>query len=118
MKDVVVIVLCFGGVLFSLTAAVGLLRMPDLYNRIQCSTQLVTFGAVPILIAITVFEGPVSSYGSRALIVAALLAILAPATSHAVGRAAYLNKVPLWSGSVRDEPRDVPQSEPPDEPGH
>lgn len=106
MKDVFVIILCCWGVLFSLTAAVGLLRMPDLYNRIQCSTQLVTFGALPILIAITVYEGPISPYGSRALIVAALLLILAPATSHALGRSAYLNKVPLWSGSVRDEPRE------------
>lgn len=105
MKDIVVIVLCCIGVAFSLTAAVGLLRMPDVYSRIQCSTQLVTFGAVPILIAITVFEGPISQYGTRALIVAALLLTLAPATSHALGRAAYLNKVPMWSGSVRDEPR-------------
>lgn len=106
MKDVIVVILCCVGVLFSLTAAVGLLRMPDVYSRIQCSTQLVTFGAVPVLIAITIFAGPVSPYGSRALIVAALLLILAPATSHALGRSAYLNKVPLWSGSVRDEPRD------------
>lgn len=106
MKDVVVIILCCIGVVFSLTAAVGLLRMPDLYSRIQCSTQLVTFGAFPILIAITVFEGPISQYGSRALIVAAVLVIFGPATSHALGRSAYLTKVPLWSGSVRDEPRE------------
>ncbi len=106
MTDIVVIVLCCVGVLFSLTAAVGLLRMPDVYNRIQCSTQLVTFGAPPILVAITVFEGPVSQYGVRALIVLALLLILAPATSHALGRSAYLTKVPLWRGSVRDEPRE------------
>jgi multicomponent Na+:H+ antiporter subunit G len=106
VKDIVVIVLCCIGVMFSLTAAVGLLRMPDVYNRIQCSTQLVTLGALPILIAVTVFAGPVSQYGSRALIVGALLLILAPAASHALGRAAYLNKVPMWPGSVRDEPRD------------
>ena len=32
-------------------------------------------------------EGPVSSYGSRALLVAALLLILNPAASHALARA-------------------------------
>jgi multisubunit Na+/H+ antiporter MnhG subunit len=48
----------------------------------------------------------VSQYGVRALIVLALLLILAPATSHALGRSAYLTKVPLWRGSVRDEPRE------------
>lgn len=106
MSTVVVIVLCCVGVASSLTAAVGMVRMPDLYTRIQCSTQLVTFGALPVLIAAVVFAGPWSDYGARALIVAALLMIMAPATSHALGRSAYLTEVPLWSGTVRDDPRD------------
>lgn len=106
MTDIVVVVLCAIGVFFSVTAAVGLLRMPDIYNRIQCSTQLVTLGALPLLVAISVFAGPISPYGSRALIVAALLLILAPTTSHALGRSSYLTAVPMWRGSVRDEPRD------------
>jgi multisubunit Na+/H+ antiporter MnhG subunit len=59
-----------------------------------------------MLVAIAVFCGPVSPYGSRALIVAALLLVLAPATSHAVGRSAYLTEVPMWRGSVRDQPRE------------
>ncbi len=106
VADIVVIILCAVGLLFSLTAAVGLLRMPDVYLRIQCSTQLVTLGALPLLVAIAVFAGPISSYGSRALIVAALLLVLAPATSHALGRSAYLTDVPMWPRAVRDEPRD------------
>ena len=104
--DTVAVILSAIGLLFSLTAAVGLLRMPDIYNRIQCSTQLVTLGALPLLVAIVVFAGPVSPFGSRALIVAALLLILAPATSHALGRSSYLTAVPMWHGAVRDEPRD------------
>jgi multicomponent Na+:H+ antiporter subunit G len=106
VTDIATIILSCWGALFSLTAAVGLIRMPDVYNRIQCSTQLVTFGALPILVAIAVFAGPVSPYGSRARVVAALLLGLAPATSHAVGRSAYLTDVPMWPGSVRDQPRE------------
>jgi multicomponent Na+:H+ antiporter subunit G len=106
VKDVVVVILCCVGVFSSLTGAVGLLRMPDVYSRIQCSSKTVTLGAVPVLVAVVVQEGPVSVYGSRALLVAVLLLIVNPATSHALARAAYKTEVPMWDGAVRDEPRE------------
>jgi len=106
VKDIVVVVLCCVGVFSSLTGAVGLLRMPDVYSRIQCSSKTVTLGAVPVLVAVVVQEGPVSVYGSRALLVAVLLLIVNPATSHALARAAYKTEVPMWDGAVRDEPRE------------
>jgi multicomponent Na+:H+ antiporter subunit G len=62
-------------------------------------------GALPALIALVVGEGPVSEYGSRALLVAVLLLVLNPAASHAVARAAYKTGVPMWRGAVTDEPR-------------
>jgi multicomponent Na+:H+ antiporter subunit G len=62
-------------------------------------------GALPVLVALVVAEGPVSTYGSRALLVAVLLLIVNPAASHAIARAAYKSGVPMWRGAVRDEPR-------------
>lgn len=106
MREVAVIVLCCVGFAFTLSGAIGIVRMPDVYSRIQCSSKTVTMGALPVLIALAVGEGPVSTYGSRALIVAALLLIVNPAASHALARAAYKTGVPMWRGSVRDEPRD------------
>lgn len=100
------VILCCVGVFSSLTGAVGLLRMPDVYARIQCSSKTITLGAVPVLLAVVVQEGPVSVYGSRALLVAVLLLIVNPATSHALARAAYTTEVPMWAGAVRDEPRE------------
>ena len=87
MRDVVVIVLCCAGLFSSLTGAIGLLRMPDVYTRIQCSSKTVTMGAAPVLLAVVVNQGPVSVYGSRALLVAALLLLLNPAVSHALATA-------------------------------
>jgi multicomponent Na+:H+ antiporter subunit G len=60
-------------------------------------------GAIPFLVALAVAEGPLSTYGSRALVVGILLFIVNPAASHAVARAAYKTGVPMWSGSVVDE---------------
>ena len=101
-----VAVLCAVGVFFSLTAAVGILRMPDVYTRIQCSTKAVTMGALPILVALAVAKGPITEYGGRALVVGVLLLVVSPATSHALARAAYKTGVPMWRGAVVDEPRE------------
>jgi multicomponent Na+:H+ antiporter subunit G len=100
---VLFIVLATIGVAFSLSGAVGILRMPDVYCRIQCSSKTITMGALPALIALVVGEGVVSSYAARALIVAFLLLVLNPASSHALARAAYRSGVPMWHGAVRDE---------------
>jgi multicomponent Na+:H+ antiporter subunit G len=105
VRDAIVIVLAVIGLGFTLSGAVGILRMPDVYSRIQCSSKTVTMGALPVLIALVVGLGPISSYGSRALLVAVLLLIVNPAASHALVRAAYKTGVPMWSGAVTDEPR-------------
>jgi multicomponent Na+:H+ antiporter subunit G len=103
VKTTVFIVLCVVGLGFSLSGAVGILRMPDLYTRIQCSSKTVTMGALPALVGLVVGEGVVSSYASRALIVTVLLLVVNPAASHALARAAYKAGVPMWPGAVRDE---------------
>jgi multicomponent Na+:H+ antiporter subunit G len=105
VKEIVVIVLCAIGWAFTLSGAVGIVRMPDVYCRIQCSTKTITIGALPVLIALVVAQGPVTAYGSRALLVAVLLLLVNPAASHALVRAAYKTGVPMWRGAVRDEPR-------------
>lgn len=105
--DIAVIVLAAVGLAFSLSGVLGIVRMPDVYTRIQCSSKLITMGALPVLIALVVAEGPISEYGSRALLVAVLLLVLNPVASHALARAAYKAGVPMWPGAVRDEPADL-----------
>lgn len=106
MKEIVVIVLVAIGLFFALTAAVGMIRMPDVYTRIQCASKAVTLGAVPLLVALTIAEGPVTAYGGRSLLIAILLLVVNPMASHALARAAYKTGVPMWRGAVADEPAD------------
>ncbi|MFF0267183.1 monovalent cation/H(+) antiporter subunit G [Kribbella sp. NPDC004536] len=106
MRTAIVVVLSLVGLFFSLSGAVGVLRMPDVYSRIQCTSKVVTMGALPVLLAVAVGKGLLSQYGVHALIVGFLLLILNPAASHALGRAAYKTGIRQWSGAVADEPRD------------
>jgi multicomponent Na+:H+ antiporter subunit G len=101
---VLVATLCAIGIASSLSAAVGILRMPDVYCRIQCSSKAVTLGALPVLVGLVIAEGPISVYGSRALLVAVLLLVVNPMSSHALARAAYKAGVPMWPGAVVDAP--------------
>jgi multicomponent Na+:H+ antiporter subunit G len=84
--EIIVIVLAAVGWAFSLSGAVGILRMPDVYCRIQCCSKMITMGALPVLIALVVGEGPISVFGSRALLVAVLLLVINPVASHALAR--------------------------------
>jgi multicomponent Na+:H+ antiporter subunit G len=106
MKDAIVVALCAVGLAFSLSGAVGILRMPDVYCRIQCSSKTITMGALPVLLALVIAEGPITPYGSRALLVAFLLLVVNPASSHALARAAYKAGVPMWRGAVADQAKE------------
>jgi multicomponent Na+:H+ antiporter subunit G len=77
--------------------------MPDIYSRIQCSSKTITMGALPVLVALVVGEGFVTTYAARAFFVAFLLLVVNPAASHALARAAYKVGVPQWRGAVRDD---------------
>ncbi len=105
MRDAVALVLALIGLGFSLSGAVGILRMPDLYTRIQCSSKNVTMGTLPLLLAVVVHKGVVSTYGSRALLVAVLVLVINPMAAHALARAAYRTEIPMWPGSVVDQGR-------------
>ena len=105
MREAFVIALAAIGLAFSLSGAVGILRMPDVYCRIQCSSKTMTMGALPALVAVVVGRGLLTPFGSRALLVAVLLLVVSPAASHALARAAYKAGVPMWPGAVRDDPK-------------
>lgn len=94
------------GLLFSLTGAIGVVRMRDVYSRVQYTSMMITVGTMPVLVAVVIAEGPFSSYGAHALIMAFLLIILNPASSHALLRAAYRIGVPQWHGARTEEGRD------------
>ena len=105
MSDAVALGLAVIGLAFSLSGAVGIVRMPDVYTRIQCSSKNVTMGTLPLLLAVVVDQGLVSTYGSRALVVAAPVLVINPLAAHALARAAYRTGVPMWPGSVVDQAR-------------
>jgi multicomponent Na+:H+ antiporter subunit G len=106
MRIAVVAVLVAISVLASASGALGVLRLPDTYLRIQASSKTVVQGTLPLLVALVVAKGIDSVYASRALVIAVLVLVLNPISSHALARAAYRARVPMWPGAVVDQPRE------------
>ena len=93
------------GLAFDLFGCIGLVRLPDVYNRAQAATKCVTLGTCMILLAVAVraFGAPDWPMGVKAIVCAAFILLTSPVGAHAICRGAYLSGVPLWEGSVEDE---------------
>lgn len=87
---------------FCLLGAVGLLRMPDVYTRLQAATKTGTLGVGCLMLGIAIHFGDLG-ISVRALLVIAFLFLTAPVAGHVIARAAYLAKTPIWSRTGIDE---------------
>ncbi|MCK5148415.1 Na+/H+ antiporter subunit G [bacterium] len=90
------------GVLFDALGCLGLLRFPDIYNRLQAGTKCVTFGTCGILLGILFHQG-ITTFGIKALLGIPFLLLTSPVGAHALARGAYKAGIPLWDKSVMDE---------------
>jgi multicomponent Na+:H+ antiporter subunit G len=93
------IILVLVGFSFQILGALGLIRLPDVYNRLQAATKSITMGAISIAIGVGVID---TSLLAKSILVAVFLLLTNPISSHAIARSAYRSKVPLWKGSVVD----------------
>jgi multicomponent Na+:H+ antiporter subunit G len=102
--DILTAILWVAGSAFALLAAVGVLRMPDVFTRMQASTKASTLGVGCLLLGTALQLG---DFGSviRVLSIGAFLLLTTPVAAHVIARASYLADVPLWDGTVLDERR-------------
>ena len=100
-------IIIFGiGVAFNIFGCIGLIRLPDIYNRLQASTKCVTFGTIFLLIGVLVYFG-FTAVGIKAILCLFFILITSPTAAHAIARGAYHAKVGLWKKSVIDRYSEV-----------
>jgi len=90
------------GVAFDLLGTLGLVRLPDVYNRLQAATKCVTLGTCFILLGAGVGNGTANMI-VRASICAAFVLLTSPVGAHALARGSHLGGVKLWEKSVVDK---------------
>ncbi|MEO0294216.1 MAG: monovalent cation/H(+) antiporter subunit G [candidate division WOR-3 bacterium] len=91
------------GVIFDLLGCLGLIRLPDIYNRLQAATKSVTLGTCAILFGVALEMGIVSVGGIKALICIIFILLTSPTAAHALSRGSHLGGFKLWEGSKMDK---------------
>jgi len=102
MSDVIGYILIIVGILFDIFGCIGLVRFPDVYNRLQASTKCVTLGTILLLVGVALVSG-MGPTATRAIICAVFIMITSPTAAHAIAKGSYASGVRLWENSVVDK---------------
>jgi len=110
MNNVIGLVFISAGLVFDFLGCLGLVRLPDVYNRLQAATKCVTMGTCSILFGTFLIMGFTAS-GMKALLCIVFLILTSPVAAHAIARAAHRSGVKLWEKSVCDKYADDKEGE-------
>ena len=102
MREALIIFFLFFGAVMTLVAAIGCLRLPDVYTRMHAATKSGTLGVMGMVLALMIEAGTLS-VSIRGVLVILFFLLTAPVAAHMIGRAAYRSGVPLWSRTKQDE---------------
>ncbi len=102
MNETIGYIIIVIGVAFDFFGCLGLVRLPDVYNRLQAATKCVTLGTCSIMFGVFLIAG-ISALGIKALLLIIFIILTSPAGAHALARAAHKSGVKLWEKSVCDK---------------
>ena len=81
------------GAAFLALGALGIMRMPDVYNRIQAGTKSVTLGAVSFLMGVALLH---PAWWAKVLCIAGFILFTSPVGSSTIARALFQAGVRPW----------------------
>ncbi|MBJ3785144.1 monovalent cation/H(+) antiporter subunit G [Devosia sediminis] len=90
------------GAAFTLLAAIGVVRLPDLYTRMHAASKAGAVGGGLILVAVAVVSQD-AAVATRAIIGVAFLLLTTPVSAHLLARASYLSRYKPGSQTLIDE---------------
>jgi multicomponent Na+:H+ antiporter subunit G len=90
------------GAIFDFFGCMGLVRFPDVYNRLQAATKCVTLGTIFILIG-TAIVTATPAIAIKAILCAVFIVLTSPTGAHALARGSFLSGVNLWDKSVTNK---------------
>jgi multicomponent Na+:H+ antiporter subunit G len=102
MNNMFTLIFITTGILFNLLGCIGIIRLPDTYNRLQAATKCVTLGCCSILFGVFLHFG-ISDAGAKALVAIPILFFGSTVAAHALIRGTYHFGIKLGKKSVKDD---------------
>ena len=93
-------ILIFVGALFLFLGSLGLIRMPDVYNRLQAGTKATTLGALSTIIGVGLVE---PSWFLKTLVIATFIVLTNPIGSHTIARASRKSGIKTTEKTTLDK---------------
>lgn len=104
IANTLIVLLISIGVIFTVAAVIGVLRLPDIYTRSHAATKSATFGVLCILSGVFfhfwLIEG---DFNIKLLLGIFFLFFTAPVGGHVMARAAHMSGVKPSELTVKDE---------------
>ena len=101
---IITAVLLLAGAFFALVAAIGIVRLPDLYTRMHAASKAGTVGSGLLLLAAGLYSGELAVL-ARALAGFLFFILTAPVSAHLLARASHISGHFPTDISVRDDMR-------------
>jgi multicomponent Na+:H+ antiporter subunit G len=95
-------VLLLLGALFSLVAAIGVVRLPDLFSRMHAASKAGPVGSGLVLLAVALVSAD-TGVALRAIVGLVFLLLTTPVGAHLLARASYRTSDQLPANMVVDE---------------
>ncbi len=96
INEYIGLILMVVGGLFYLLAGLGLIRMPDVFNRIQAGTKATTLGTFSVVLGVGIYE---PSWLLKVMIIIVFITLTNPIGSSVLAKAAYIRKEKLVEGT-------------------
>jgi len=108
IANTLVILLISVGVIFTVVAVIGVLRLPDIYTRSHAATKSTTFGVLCTLTGVFLYFWLIEGdFNIKLLLGIVFLFSTAPIAGHIMARAAYISGVKPSELTVKDELEEV-----------
>jgi multicomponent Na+:H+ antiporter subunit G len=99
MNSVIGIICIFIGLFFTVVGCIGVIRFPDIYNRLQAATKCVTLGTCGMLLGTMLIAGW-STIMLKCIICIFFILVTSPTAAHALARSSHKYGIKLWEKSV------------------
>lgn len=101
MNELISNILIGIGLSFSFFGCLGLIRLPDIYNRLQSATKCVTLGACCILLSLVIRYG-LNAIAIKGLIAIPILFFTSTSGAHSLLKGSHISGFKMWGKSVTD----------------
>ena len=85
---------------FRFLAALGIIRMPDVYTRLQAGTKAATLGAIAVILGV-LFSHP--EWAGKLILILFFILLTSPVGSSTIARSALRLGLKPWASPGKDE---------------